>query len=206
MFLDGGLDTTGPVCRRVRYTELGAVTECRALQGTASSPCPSDMTACYPIAPPPPAALDPVSRTIVQEYVIAGSVDAFGPAQQESFKQSLATAAGIPASKITLTVSSASIRIIVTVQADSDADSSAMTASLNTITQSSPLGVTLLSVGAPSEQSTATSATSGAVVGSSTCFDTKPLKKCQKKLSKGKCPKKRMRKKCTLTCGHCVVA
>ena len=36
------------------------------------------------------------------------------------------------------------------------------------------------------------------------CSDELPLRKCAKKKAKGRCHKKRMRRKCAKTCGHCI--
>jgi len=102
-----------------------------------------------PPSPSPPPPLPPtvpggvVKRTVVQQYTIASTVASFDTAAQDSFKQAISDATGIPVSKITLGVAPASILVTVTIESDSDSESNSFSSSLTTLAQSPNLSATL---------------------------------------------------------------
>eukprot|EP00966_Prymnesium_polylepis_P161747 3738587-Prymnesium_polylepis.1 len=100
-------------------------------------------------SPPPPEPFPPLSpgqtvqHSVEQAYIIAGSVETFGPSEQESFTQGLSSMTGVPASSITLQVSAASVSVIATFQVESEDESSSVKAALDALAQSSNISQTL---------------------------------------------------------------
>ena len=110
-----------------------------------------------PSAPPQPP-LSPgqaIVRTVVQEFTASGTVADFDQAQQDSFIQVLAAATNVDVSKISLSVSAASIIITATFAAESDFESAALINDLVVLRRNSQaqlsaqLGVQIESVAAP---------------------------------------------------------
>jgi len=135
-----------------------SVGQCSALGGIFLVPssdgilfdCPFPSPPPSPPGPPPLPPLLPsqtVRHSVKQEYTIAGTISSFDQAQQDSFRQALSTATGIALSRISLQVSAASVKVSVTILADSDAEAAISARALDELARhpavSNELGVTV---------------------------------------------------------------
>ena len=126
------------------------------LPPTPPPPTPPSPPSPPPPSPPPPAPpLLPgaeLSYGVVQTYTVSGTVDTFDAA---AFKTALATSVGVPASAVTLTVTSASVHIVATITATNNTQLDSVAASLSTLAAggaaaaSTALGVTVEAIAPP---------------------------------------------------------
>ena len=93
-----------------------------------------------------------IVRTVVQEYTVSGTVEAF---DSIAFAEALAAAANVAPSRVVVTVAPASVRVTATITAESAAQSQSVTTALALVAAAPPaaasalLGVQVVSVDPP---------------------------------------------------------